>query len=85
MATVTEKRIQIQHFAAFRDARGCEAEVVTTQAATPRDLYDELDLSEVYPSAPSWIRVAVNDEFTSWNSTLRDGDTVVFIAPVAGG
>ncbi len=31
------------------------------------------------------LNVAVNDEFRDWDTPLADGDTVVFIAPVAGG
>ena len=31
------------------------------------------------------VRVAVNDEFADWNQTLREGDELVFIPPVAGG
>jgi molybdopterin converting factor small subunit len=29
--------------------------------------------------------VAVNTQFSDWNRALADGDTVVFIPPVAGG
>jgi molybdopterin converting factor small subunit len=31
------------------------------------------------------MKVAINDEFSEWNSELADGDSVVFIPPVAGG
>ncbi|MDG1462804.1 MAG: MoaD/ThiS family protein, partial [Gammaproteobacteria bacterium] len=31
------------------------------------------------------FKVAVNDEFSSWDASLSDGDHVVFIPPVAGG
>jgi molybdopterin converting factor small subunit len=29
--------------------------------------------------------VAVNDEMASWDSSLSDGDEVLFFPPVAGG
>jgi molybdopterin converting factor small subunit len=29
--------------------------------------------------------VAINAEFRDWQSPLKDGDSVVFIPPVAGG
>jgi molybdopterin converting factor small subunit len=80
-----EKRIHIQSYAVFREARGREAESVTTRAATPRELFDELGFGAAYPSPTSWIKVAVNDDFAPWDAALRDGDTVVFIAPTAGG
>jgi molybdopterin converting factor small subunit len=31
------------------------------------------------------VKVAINDEFADWQHKLQDGDTVVFIPPVAGG
>ena len=35
--------------------------------------------------APENLRVAVNDEFGDWRQPLAEGDTVVFLPPVAGG
>ena len=34
---------------------------------------------------PEMLRVAVNAEFGEWTQALADGDSVVFIPPVAGG
>jgi molybdopterin converting factor small subunit len=31
------------------------------------------------------LKVALNSEFSDWQTPLRHGDTVVFIPPVAGG
>ncbi|MFT5120998.1 MAG: molybdopterin synthase sulfur carrier subunit, partial [Psychrobacter glaciei] len=31
------------------------------------------------------LRVAVNDYFAKWTDQIHDGDSVVFITPVAGG
>jgi molybdopterin converting factor small subunit len=31
------------------------------------------------------MMVVVNDAYTGWDHALHDGDTVVFIPPVAGG
>jgi molybdopterin converting factor small subunit len=31
------------------------------------------------------LKVAVNSEFSDWRRTLRPGDALVFIPPVAGG
>jgi molybdopterin-guanine dinucleotide biosynthesis protein A len=80
-----EKRIRLVHYAVFRDARGRDGETVTTHAETPRDLFDELGFGAACPSPAAWIRVAVNDDFATWDARLTDGDTVVFIAPTAGG
>ena len=78
-------RIHLAHFSLFRDARGRDAETVTTDAATPRDLYDRLGLGAAHPDPETWARVAVNDGFAAWDARLADGDTVVFLAPAAGG
>ena len=78
-------QIRLVHYALFRDARGRGAETVTTRAATPRALFDELGFGAAHASPESWVRVAVNDAFAAWDARLADGDTVVFIAPTAGG
>jgi molybdopterin converting factor small subunit len=31
------------------------------------------------------LKVAVNERFSDWQHALADGDTVVFVPPVAGG
>jgi len=46
--------------------------------------YAELDGRHEFP-ALGQLKVAVNDEFGDWQSGLADGDSVVFIPPVAGG
>ena len=78
-----DKRIDVHHFGPLREARGRSGEAVTTRAATPRELYDELGLAASYPA--SALRVAVNDAFAAWDVPLNDGDRVVYIAPTAGG
>lgn len=78
------KRIAIEHYAIFREARGASLETVITAAATPRELFGEMGLSDVAPGI-SRLRVAINDRITSWDEALRDGDRVVFLAPMAGG
>lgn len=80
-----EKQVHLEHYALFREARGSACETVTTQAASPRALFTELGLGDVCTLDPAWLKVAVNDAFTSWDADLRHGDRVVFIAPMAGG
>ena len=31
------------------------------------------------------LKVAINTQFGEWDAPLREGDTVVFLPPVAGG
>jgi molybdopterin converting factor subunit 1 len=75
----------VRYFALLREQAGRSSEVVHTQAATPRELYDELRRRHGLSLAPEFLRVAVNDEFGDWRAPLADGDTVVFLPPVAGG
>jgi molybdopterin converting factor small subunit len=77
------KRIDVSHFGPMREARGCSDEAVSTEAATPRELYAELGLEASFPL--SGLRVAVNDVIASWDAPLGDGDRVVFLSPSSGG
>ena len=79
------KRITLQYFAVFQDQAGCDRETVTTTASTPLSLYEELRVRYAFPLSYQAVRVAVNDEFSAWETPLGDGDTVVFLAPVSGG
>jgi molybdopterin-guanine dinucleotide biosynthesis protein A len=79
------RRLSVRYFAILREQAGRSSEVVHTQAATPRELYDELRRRHGLSLAPEFLRVAVNDEFGDWRAPLADGDTVVFLPPVAGG
>lgn len=77
-------RVRVEYFAALREHAGCSHEEVETQAATLRALFAELEARHGFPRLPS-LKVALNAEFRDWESPLADGDTVVFIPPVAGG
>jgi len=81
----TVRRLHVRYFAMLREQAGRSAEELETQAATPRELYEELRLRRGLTLAPEFLRVAVNDEFGDWRSPLANGDTVVFLPPVAGG
>ena len=80
-----DKRIKVQYYAILREQAGRSDESVVTGAHTPRDLYNELKSRYPFSLAPEMLRVAVNAEFGEWGQRLSDGDSVVFIPPVAGG
>ena len=80
-----DKRIKVQYYAILREQAGRSDESVMTGASTPRDLYIELKSRYPFSLAPEMLRVAVNAEFGEWSQRLADGDSVVFIPPVAGG
>jgi molybdopterin converting factor subunit 1 len=79
------KTIRVQYFALLRDQRGLADEKLATAAGTPAGLYAELRARHGFTLAAEQLRVAVNDEFAEWEAPLHDGDTLVFIPPVAGG
>lgn len=83
--TAADKRIKVQYYAILREQAGRSDESVVTAANTPRDLYNELKSRYPFSLAPEMLRVAVNAEFGEWSQRLTDGDSVVFIPPVAGG
>ena len=79
-------RITVLYFASLADK--------AQQGQQQLDLADKLSLSELYAQLKqqhgfeldtSKVRVAINDEFASWNDVINDGDTIAFIPPVAGG
>ena len=84
-APATRKRIKVQYYALLREQAGRSEEALETTARTPRELYEELKARHPFSLAPEMLRVAVNAEFGEWTHALTDGDSVVFIPPVAGG
>jgi molybdenum cofactor guanylyltransferase len=79
------RNIRVQYYALLREEAGRSEEALTTDAATPRELFEELKARHPFSLPPRMLRVAVNDDFGDWSQPLADGDRVVFIPPVAGG
>jgi molybdopterin-guanine dinucleotide biosynthesis protein A/molybdopterin converting factor small subunit len=79
------RRVSVQYYALLREQAGRSSETLVTTAATPRELYQELKQRYPFSLAPEMLRVAVNSEFGDWAQPLNEGDSIVFIPPVAGG
>lgn len=79
------QRIEVRFFAMLREDAGCASVTVHTCAATPAELYAELQARYGLTFAPTLLRVAIDDRYASFTAPLRDGQRVVFIPPVAGG
>jgi molybdopterin-guanine dinucleotide biosynthesis protein A/molybdopterin converting factor small subunit len=79
------RAVQVQYFALLREQAGRSAETVRTRAHDARQLYEELRITRALKLRPEQLRVAINEEFADWSQTLADGDSVVFLPPVAGG
>lgn len=79
------KTLHIEYYAALREARGQSAETLTSPAETPAALYDTLREAHAFRLRQDQLRVVVNEQFVAWDCPLNEGDTIVFIPPVAGG
>lgn len=79
------RTLKVQYFALFREQAGRSEESMQTTAATPAELYRELQARYPFKLAREQLKVAINTAFCDWNTPLRSGDTIVFIPPVAGG
>lgn len=77
--------LKIQYYALFREQSGRSEELIDTTATTPAQLYRELQARHPFKLGQEQLKVAVNASFSDWQVTLKNGDTVVFIPPVAGG
>ena len=77
--------VHIQYFAILREQRGVARETLSTSATTTAALYDELRTRHGFSLPRDRVRAAVDESFDAWDTPLRDGQTVVFIPPVAGG
>jgi molybdopterin converting factor subunit 1 len=79
------RTVHVQYFAILREQRGLAEEKLTTAAATPGALYEELRVLHGFTLPADRVRAAVNEEFVAGTASLREGDRLVFIPPVAGG
>ncbi len=84
-ATAESRRITVQYFALLRERRGMAEEHVWTSARTAADVYDELDARHGFELERGRLKLVINEEFADWSSEITEGDTIVFIPPVAGG
>jgi len=77
-------KLNIEYFAILREQAGLDSEQIETELTTPAELYAELTQRHGFPEMTT-VKVAINDEFGDWQAQLQDGDSIVFIPPVAGG
>jgi len=84
-AAAAPLRLTVQYFALLREQAGRSEEILATRAATPADLFTELQSRYGFSLGRDQLKVAVNGEFSEWGHRLAAGDSVVFIPPVAGG
>lgn len=79
------KNFRVVYYALLRQERGLPEERVCSKAQTARDLFAELKERHQFHLAESQLKVAVNAEVVPWETALKEGDSILFIPPVAGG
>jgi molybdenum cofactor guanylyltransferase len=79
------RTLKLQYFAILREQAGKPGETLATTATTPRALYAELKARYPFTLSEAQLKVAINNEFGSWDQALNSGDVITFIPPVAGG
>jgi molybdopterin converting factor small subunit len=76
---------QVHWFGLLAERRGLAGEVLDGMANNPFELYEQINAGHPLGMSPADIRVAVNDEFVTWDQPLEDGDRVAFLPPMSGG
>lgn len=79
------KKIEIMYFAILREQSNKGVEEIETEAYSAGELFQELSQEYNFTLHPHQVRVSINENFQDMNSTIKDGDQIVFIPPVAGG
>lgn len=80
MTTVT-----LRYYAQLREQAGTSTEQLNSSARSLSELYAELRARHGFSLSEDTLKVAVNTRFSDWDHTPVEGDTIVFIPPVAGG
>jgi len=79
------KRFNLKYFAKLKDDIGKSSEILEIEANTLLDIYNYLSKKYSLSLSKEFLRVALNDEFSDWDTQVKDNDIIVFIPPVAGG
>lgn len=77
--------VTVLFFAALREQAGLDKKTISTTAGTPAELYEQLRETHHLSFSSDHLRVAINESFSDWQTPLQAGDTIAFLAPVAGG
>lgn len=79
------QQVRVRLFASLREGAGWSEQLVTPApgALTPLALWHQLGLGVGAP--PAGIRVALNQQFASWDAPLAGGDELAYLPPISGG
>jgi sulfur-carrier protein len=85
-------QVRVRLFAGLREAMGWSEQLVelapaaggpNPAGATPHQLWRQLGLQPAHP--PAGVRVAINQQFATWDASLAAGDELAFLPPISGG
>jgi len=77
--------VRVEYFAVFRACASMSGEEMILENDSPALLYEILRRKCRFPLERGYVHLSVNDVYAKWDSRLAEGDTVIFIPPVAGG
>ena len=79
------KNITILFFGKLKETWKTNKIQIETTANTIEELYTGLLQKIDEPPHKASIKVAINDDFVTWDSEIRDKDTLAFLPPASGG
>jgi len=77
--------IKVRYFALFREQVGVESESVDWSGGTAAELFQQMADKHASLMPEAAALVAINDEMSGWETSLNEGDEILFFPPVAGG
>lgn len=78
-------KVKVRYFALFREQTGLASESVDWSGGTAAELFQEMVGKHAALMPEAAALVAVNDEMAGWETSLAEGDEILFFPPVAGG
>ncbi len=79
------KKLEILFFGKLKEVWNTNSITLESNSQNIESLYSELlETASEEPNKAS-IKVAINDEFVEWETTINDGDTIAFLPPASGG
>jgi len=77
--------VKVKYFALFREQTGVASESVDWPGGSAAELFQLMAEKHVGLLPEAAALVAINDEMAAWETSLKQGDEVLFFPPVAGG
>lgn len=78
--------VTVLYYARLADKAGREQEQVTLAPQTTLpELYEMLSRQYDFGCGHQDLEVIISEQLANWSDTLRDGDSVAFMRPIAGG